>query len=169
MIVAVRLDGRGRCSFDCICVCVNTLLLVARPAWHVTFRRHCCRLDRKARKSRSHRRAGQDQSTRTSGRSQDETKVGSLWQDHEFRITVPSSRYQRRQAESNTRHAPHQRQAECAMPIPSATCRIVLGMTGEFAHAALSLSPCRSTRDVQDGMTQMARRTKEAERVHRIA
>ena len=124
MIVAVRLDGRGRCSFDCICVCVNTLLLVARPAWHVTFRRHCCRLDRKARKSRSHRRAGQDQSTRTSGRSQDETKVGSLWQDHEFRITVPSSRYQRRQAESNTRHALHQPQTECAMPIPSATCRI---------------------------------------------
>lgn len=69
MIVAVRLDDRGRCSFDCICVRMNTLLLVARAAWHMIFRRHCCRLDRKARKSQFHRRAGQDQSTRTSARA----------------------------------------------------------------------------------------------------
>lgn len=42
MIVAVRVDDCGRCSLDCICVCINMLLLVERAAWHVTFRRHCC-------------------------------------------------------------------------------------------------------------------------------
>jgi hypothetical protein len=37
------------------------------------------------------------------------------------------------------------------VPIPNATCRNQTGMIGEFAHAALSVSRCRSTRDGRDG------------------
>lgn len=176
MIIAARLDGRGRCSFDCICVCMNTLLLVARAAWHMMFRRHCCRLDRKARKSRSHRRAGQDQSTRTSARAPVDHKTKQR-SHRSGRIMNSGLLYHPPGTNDDKQKAIHgtlstSRRQKCAMPILANTQRNVqnhTGMIGEFAHAALSFSPCRSTRDGRDGVTQRARGAKKAECVQRVA
>ena len=152
MIIAVRVDDRSRCSLDCICVCVNTLLMVARAAWRVTFRRHCCSLDRKVTISLPCR-------PRSSGISQDQLnwhRSGRIMiPDHCTSSSASTTRYHDKQICGNqhmarsTPAAGRMRHANTQHNVQNQT-----GIIGEFAHSALSFSPCRSTRDGRDRVTK---------------
>lgn len=131
------------------------MLLAAEPAWHVTSRRHCCRLDKKLKISPPWQPRSTDMYLRHITRPRQVDHDSRLLYLQRTNISVPTTTTRKHQ------HGGHgtlssSRRTECAMPIPSATCRNRTGMSGEFCTCCFELFSMQIDAGLgRDGVTQM--------------